>query len=121
MFGCQTQTATTAASQAFESNENIVIKIIQINDVYEIDAVNNGKSGGLARVATIRDSIANQNPNTWFFLAGDFVNPSLLGTIKVDGERLQGKQMIEVLNLASRSRVTGVIGPDGTVLVGQLR
>jgi flagella basal body P-ring formation protein FlgA len=29
--------------------------------------------------------------------------------------------VIEVLNLASRSRVTGVIGPDGTVLVGQIR
>jgi len=106
MFGCQTQTATTAASQALKSNENIVIKIIQINDVYEIDAVNNGKSGGLARVATIRDSIANQNPNTWFFLAGDFVNPSLLGTIRVDGERLQGKQMIEVLNLSGLDLVT---------------
>lgn len=106
MLGCQTQTATTTSSQELKSNENIVIKIIQINDVYEIDAVNNGKSGGLARVAGIRDSIANQNPNTWFFLAGDFVNPSLLGTIKVDGERLQGKQMIEVLNLSGLDLVT---------------
>ena len=31
-------------------------------------------------------------------LAGDFLNPSLIGTIKVDGERVRGKQMIEVLN-----------------------
>ena len=31
-------------------------------------------------------------------MAGDFLNPSLLGTIKVDGERLRGKQMVEVMN-----------------------
>lgn len=95
-LSCESQ--KPLASSGSGSSEDIVIKIIQINDVYEIDAINNGKSGGLARVAWIRDSIARENPNTWFFLAGDFVNPSLLGTIKVDGERLQGKQMVEVLN-----------------------
>ncbi|MBS1760386.1 MAG: bifunctional metallophosphatase/5'-nucleotidase [Bacteroidetes bacterium] len=86
--------------------DNVVIKIVQINDVYEIDAINNGKNGGLARVAYISDSIKKQNPNTWFFLAGDFVNPSLLGTIKVNGERLQGKQMVDVLNHTGLDLVT---------------
>lgn len=87
-------------------DSSIEIKIIQINDVYEIDAINNGKSGGLARVASIRDSISNKNPNTWFFLAGDFLSPSLIGTIKVDGERVQGKQMVEVLNVAGLDLTT---------------
>jgi len=31
-------------------------------------------------------------------MAGDFLNPSLLGTVKVEGERLRGKHMIDVLN-----------------------
>ncbi len=88
------------------SADDVVIKIIQINDVYEIDAINNGKKGGLARVAYIHDSISHLYPNTYFFLAGDFVNPSLLGTIKVDNERLQGKQMVEVLNLAGLDLTT---------------
>lgn len=102
VLSCDSQKSISNTVQA----EDIVIKIIQINDVYEIDAINNGKSGGLARVAWIRDSIAAENPNTWYFLAGDFVNPSLLGTIKVDGKRLQGKQMIEVLNASKVDLVT---------------
>ena len=31
-------------------------------------------------------------------MAGDFLNPSLLGTLKVDGQRVKGRQMIEVMN-----------------------
>lgn len=84
----------------------VTLKIVQINDVYEIDAIQAGKAGGLARVAYIRDSIKRENPNTYYLLAGDFLNPSLLGTIKVDGERLQGKQMVEVLNASELDLVT---------------
>src|SRR5690554_7221883 len=76
----------------------VTIKIVQVNDVYEIDALNDGLYGGMARVAYIRDSIQKQNPNTYLFMGGDFLNPSLLGNIKVDGKRLQGKQMVDVMN-----------------------
>ncbi len=84
----------------------ITLKFIQINDVYEIAPLNNGEYGGLARVAHIRDSIKQQYPNTFLFLAGDFLTPSLLGTLKVDGERLNGKQMIDVLNAMDVDLVT---------------
>ena len=100
-LSCQTQKISSTPS-----NDLISFKIVQINDVYEIDAINAGRSGGLARVAHIRDSIQKVNPNTFYFLAGDFLNPSLLGTIKVDGERLQGKQMVEVLNVSDLDLVT---------------
>lgn len=102
VFSCQSQKLSTSS---IDSN-TITFKIVQINDVYEIDAINAGKSGGLARVAYIRDSIKRENPNTFYFLAGDFLNPSLLGTIRVDGERLQGKQMVEVLNASELDLVT---------------
>jgi 2',3'-cyclic-nucleotide 2'-phosphodiesterase (5'-nucleotidase family) len=84
----------------------ITLKIVQINDVYEIAPLNGGEYGGLARVAYIRDSIKQKFPNTYLFLAGDFLNPSLLGTIKVDGERLNGKHMIDVLNAMEIDLVT---------------
>lgn len=84
----------------------ITLKFVQINDVYEIAPLNGGKYGGLARVAHIRDSIKKEFPNTYLFLAGDFLNPSLLGTIKVDGERLAGKQMVDVLNAMDIDLVT---------------
>ena len=76
----------------------ITFKFIQLNDVYEIAPLNGGKYGGMARVAHVRDSITSENPNTYMFMAGDFLNPSLLGTVKLNGERIRGKQMIEVMN-----------------------
>lgn len=84
----------------------ITLKFIQINDVYEIAPLSGGEYGGLARVAHIRDSIKDQFPNTYLFLAGDFLNPSLIGTLKVDGERVNGKQMVDVLNAMDIDLVT---------------
>ncbi len=71
---------------------------LQINDVYEIAPIQGGEYGGMARVETVHQELLKENPNTLLFLAGDFLNPSLLGTVKVDGERVRGKQMIEVMN-----------------------
>lgn len=76
----------------------IEFTFLQINDVYEIAPIQGGEYGGMARVATVHQELLEENPNTLLFLAGDFLNPSLLGTIKVDGERVRGKQMVEVMN-----------------------
>ncbi len=89
-----------------KENSTITLKFVQINDVYEIAPLNGGEYGGLARVGHIRDSIKEKFPNTYLFLAGDFLNPSLLGTLKVDGERLNGKQMVDVLNALNVDLVT---------------
>ncbi len=87
-------------------NDIITFKFIQVNDVYEIAPLSGGKYGGMARVAHVSDSIKKENPNTFMFMAGDFLNPSLLGTIKVDGERIYGKQMIDVMNAMDFDLVT---------------
>lgn len=84
----------------------ITFKFVQLNDVYEIAPLGNGKYGGMARVAHVVDSIKAIEPNTYLFMAGDFLNPSLLGTIKYNGERIQGKQMIEVMNAMDFELVT---------------
>jgi 5'-nucleotidase/UDP-sugar diphosphatase len=84
----------------------ITVKFIQLNDVYEIAPLSGGKYGGMARVAHIKDSIADENPLTYLFMAGDFMSPSLLGTLKLDGERIAGKQMIEVMNAMDFELVT---------------
>ncbi|MDW3649025.1 MAG: bifunctional metallophosphatase/5'-nucleotidase [Bacteroidia bacterium] len=79
-------------------DDKIEIAIIQLNDVYEISGVDGGKAGNLARVAAFADSIRNKYPANLMMLAGDFLNPSLINTMKYEGERIRGKQMIEVLN-----------------------
>ncbi len=76
----------------------IEFNFLQLNDVYEISPIQGGKFGGMARVEAVHKALLKENPNTMMVMAGDFLNPSLLGTIKVDGERLRGKQMIDVMN-----------------------
>ncbi|EDM43156.1 metallophosphoesterase [unidentified eubacterium SCB49] len=76
----------------------VTIKLLQVNDVYEISPLSGGKEGGMARVAYVADSIRKQYSNTYLTMAGDFLNPSLIGTLKVDGKRVAGRQMVEVMN-----------------------
>lgn len=80
--------------------------ILQINDVYEIAPLSNGTVGGMARVATIYKQLKAENPNTFFVHAGDFLNPSVIGTLSVEGKRIRGKQMVEVMNVAGVEYVT---------------
>ena len=94
------ENVAAAGSEVVKPAENTIVKItlLQINDLYEITPVSGGKEGGMARLATLRKQLAAQNPNTFMILAGDLFSPSALGTAKVDGERLDGKQMVAVLN-----------------------
>lgn len=73
------------------------ITLLHLNDVYEITPING--RGGLARIATLKKQLLQENPNTFAFLAGDLLSPSALGLARVDGEPLAGRQMIETVNL----------------------
>ena len=78
----------------------IEIVFFHINDVYEIAPLENGQTGGMARVAALYKKIKNKNPHTFFVHGGDFLSPSLIGTLTYNGERIRGKQMVEVMNAA---------------------
>lgn len=52
---------------------------LQMNDVYELKPLGGGKKGGMARVATIRKLLLQENPNTITIISGDIVSPSALG------------------------------------------
>lgn len=79
-------------------DQKIDFTFLQLNDVYEIAPIQAGAYGGMARVETVHQELLKENKNTLLVMAGDFLNPSLLGTLKVDGERLRGKQMVSVMN-----------------------
>jgi 5'-nucleotidase len=74
------------------------IHILHFNDVYEITPVEAGRSGGLARVAAVRAALRDSFPALITTLGGDYISPSALGTARVGGERLNGRQMVSVLN-----------------------
>ena len=81
------------------SNQNkIEINFLHVNDVYEISPLEGGKVGGMARIATLRKELIQQNPNTLTVLAGDFLNPALISTFKHEGKSIKGKQMVEAMN-----------------------
>lgn len=104
---CKPKSVFTESEITKEQQQELVnFKIIQLNDIYEISPISGGKQGGMARVAYIRDSISQVCPNTYMVLAGDFLSPSLLGTLKQDGKRIQGKQMVEVMNAMDFDLVT---------------
>ncbi len=94
LFSC------SPAKKATTSGEDGILEfqILQMNDVYEISPSPSDNIGGLARVATIRKELLAKNPNTFTVLAGDFISPSVIGTLKHEGKRIRGKHMIEVLN-----------------------
>jgi 5'-nucleotidase / UDP-sugar diphosphatase len=71
--------------------------LLQLNDVYEIAPLAGSDLGGLARVATLRRRLLAEDPNTFTLLAGDFLSPSALGTLKIGGNVVAGRQMVDVL------------------------
>jgi 5'-nucleotidase / UDP-sugar diphosphatase len=74
------------------------VTILHINDVYEIDALEGGRYGGLSRAATMLQQLERSQPPVLMTLGGDYLSPSAIGTAIVDGQPLAGRQMVDVLN-----------------------
>ncbi|MBK8492864.1 MAG: bifunctional metallophosphatase/5'-nucleotidase [Saprospirales bacterium] len=95
-----------SAVPASSDDGKIEVVFLHINDVYEIAPLEGGKTGGMARVAALYKKLKSQNPHTFFVHGGDFLSPSLMGTLKYNGESIKGKQMVEVMNAAGVQLVT---------------
>lgn len=84
--------------------------ILQMNDVYEISPMNNGQIAGMARVAAVRKELLKANPNVITVLDGDYLSPSLIGSLKCDfgGQKqtVAGRHMVDVMNAVGVDYVT---------------
>lgn len=87
---------TTTPTQI--EDRRIHVTILHFNDIYEITPVSGGKEGGITRIATLRQQLLARNPNTITTLSGDLFSPSAIGTVQFEGDRLAGRQMVDVLN-----------------------
>lgn len=76
------------------------VDLLQVNDVYEIAGLNNGSVGGMARVATLKKRLRQENSNVLLLLAGDFISPSVFNNVRQAGTAVAGRQMIEAMNAA---------------------
>ncbi len=74
------------------SREPSGLSIIHLNDTYRIDAVEEGRSGGFGRVATLVRNLKSAGRSVVITHGGDFLFPSL------ESQLWNGKQMVEALN-----------------------
>lgn len=96
LSSCKTLSSTSGKTD----NGVIDLTLVQINDVYEIAPLSEGKEGGIARVATLKKKWQQKNPNTLLVMAGDFLSPSVYNSLRHEGKAVRGKQMIDALNAA---------------------
>jgi 5'-nucleotidase len=81
-------------------DSKITVNLLQVNDVYEIAPIEAGKTGGMARVATIKKELLADNSNTLLIMAGDFLSPSVFNSLTYEGKRIRGRQMVEAMDAA---------------------
>jgi 5'-nucleotidase len=86
-------------------NGKISINFMQVNDVYEIAPIEAGKTGGMARVATLKKDLLKKNSNSLLVMAGDFLSPSVYNSLTYEGKRIRGRQMVEAMNAAGTDLV----------------
>jgi 5'-nucleotidase len=86
LAGCASRGAPAA------EGDLVRLTFLQINDHYVLGPVDDGRRGGMARLATLVREVRRENPNTIFLLAGDFLSPSVESTF------LQGAQMVAALD-----------------------
>ena len=91
---------STPRNASQKDNGKITINFLQVNDVYEIEPIEAGKTGGMARVATLKKDLLKANPNSYLLMAGDFLSPSVFNSLTYEGERIRGKQMVEAMDAA---------------------
>jgi 5'-nucleotidase len=68
-------------------------KILQINDVYKIEGLEGGQSGGLARLRTLRRHLESDGSAVLVLHAGDALYPSVMS------KYLDARPMVDVMNL----------------------
>ena len=69
-----------------------VLTFVHLNDTYRIDAVEEGRAGGFARVATIVKRLLAEGRDVRITHGGDFLYPSL------ESQLWDGEQMVEAFN-----------------------
>jgi 2',3'-cyclic-nucleotide 2'-phosphodiesterase (5'-nucleotidase family) len=74
------------------------LTLLHVADVYQVQPVEGGRRGGLARVATLRRQALKESPHVLTLLGGDTLSPSVESLLEVEGKALKGRQMVDGWN-----------------------
>lgn len=91
LVACGAATENSGAIPASGAPGTRTCAILSINDSYRIEP-SPDRTGGLARVRTLRKRLSEKYPDLLLLHAGDFLFPSFLS------RQYQGAQMVDVLN-----------------------
>jgi 5'-nucleotidase / UDP-sugar diphosphatase len=97
VLSCALAVITVAWNRA-DAQSGATVTILHINDIYEIDAIEGGRAGGLSRTATVLRRLERAGAPVVMTLGGDYLSPAAIASAIVDGEPLAGRQMVDVLN-----------------------
>jgi 2',3'-cyclic-nucleotide 2'-phosphodiesterase (5'-nucleotidase family) len=86
------------ASAPTASAAPVRVTLLHLADVYQVQPVEEGRRGGLARVATLRKQALKESPHVVTVLGGDTLSPSVESLLDVDGKALKGRQMVDAWN-----------------------
>ncbi|WDE08060.1 bifunctional metallophosphatase/5'-nucleotidase [Thalassomonas viridans] len=89
---CSNLTEKIESSQSRPGQEKREFTILAVNDIYNIEGTDAGKSGGMARLRTLREQLSTGNENVLLLHAGDFLFPSSMSS------QYKGEQMIDLMN-----------------------
>ncbi|RKH68291.1 bifunctional metallophosphatase/5'-nucleotidase [Corallococcus llansteffanensis] len=85
--------ATTTGDATSAATEPLVsITLLHVNDVYHLAPVDQGRRGGLARVATLCKQVKAESPHVLILLGGDTLSPS------AESVTTQGRHMVDAWN-----------------------
>ncbi|HET9983227.1 MAG TPA: 5'-nucleotidase C-terminal domain-containing protein [Longimicrobiales bacterium] len=94
LAGCVVALLAPAFAAAQQRGRTPELTVIQLNDIYRIDGVQQGRAGGPGRVATLISRAEAETGRPVVVLhAGDFIAPSL------ESRYFRGRQMIDAMNL----------------------
>ena len=83
--------------EAIQHPDIVPFTILHVNDIYEMFPLSSGL-GGLARIAYLKQHIAQHANKVLCILAGDLLSPSSLSSATEDGVPLYGKHMVDAVN-----------------------
>ncbi len=70
----------------------VTLTLMHFNDDYQLSAVDQGKAGGLDRLAMVVNRVRQSDPEALLLFAGDLISPSVESTL------FRGAQLIDGLN-----------------------
>ena len=82
----------TACSTPATRSDSTGLTFIHLNDIYRVDAVEDGTAGGLSRVVTVVRELQSQGRDVRILFGGDFLYPSL------ESYLWDGLQMVDAMN-----------------------